>query len=113
MLEAEGDKLVAKILELAVGGNWDAIQFCVSRLIALPREPEECASLSLPENATLSEKVKILSGAALSGELSPSTAATLARVLLAESSVIEISELAERVARLEASSRNGGGGHAA
>jgi hypothetical protein len=103
LLEGEAEALTRKAIEKAKEGDTTALRLCLDR-IAPPRK-ERTIAFALPEVTTTADVLKaagaLLVGAA-TGELSPSEAAELSKLLDGYRSALTTVDLEARIARLEA-----------
>jgi hypothetical protein len=102
LLEGEAEALTRKVIEKAKEGDMTAIRLCLDR-IAPPRKDRTIA-FALPEVTTPADVLKavgaLLAGVA-AGELSPSEAAELSKLLDGYRSALTTVDLEERIAGLE------------
>lgn len=102
LLEPKRDELTTKALELALAGNERLLVALLDRLAPMPRT--EAAKVQLPamaEAATLSDKARALVDSIAAGEIAPDVGRTLLDSLAALARVVEVDELARRIAALE------------
>ena len=102
LLDGEAEGLTRKAVELALGGDTVALRLCLERV--LPSRKDRPVSFSLPEINTAADAVKA-SGALLQavavGDVTPSEASELGKLLESHARVLEASELEERLTKLE------------
>jgi hypothetical protein len=102
LLDGEAEILTRKAIELAKGGDLTALRLCMDRL--LPPRKDRPVSLDLPRIDSARDVPKAISAllaAVAAGELTPSDAGEVTKLLDAYARAVEISELAERVDNLE------------
>ena len=102
LIDAQGELLVTRALEMAVGGNEAAMRMCLDRLIA-PRK-ERPVSFALPKIQTAADVVaatNAIAEAVASGELMPTEAASMSTLVGNAAKAIELHELEARIVRLE------------
>jgi hypothetical protein len=102
LLDGEAEALTKKAIELAKGGDLVALRLCMDRL--LPPRKDRPVSLDLPmiESARdMPKAISALLGAVAAGELAPSDAGEVTKLLDAYGRAVEINELAERIDNLE------------
>ena len=102
LLEGEGEALTRKAIELAKDGDMQALRLCMDRL-APPRKDSPVA-FDLPEMKTLNDAVPAMGAlvkAVGQGDLTPTEAAELTKMVQAFAKIIETAELEERVRTLE------------
>jgi hypothetical protein len=107
LLEGEAEALSRKAVELALSGDVTALRLCLERL--LPPRKDRPVSLDLPRIESVADVVStsaaLIEAAAL-GEVTPSEATHLARLVEVHVRAIEVQELEQRLARLEAEDAN-------
>jgi hypothetical protein len=109
LLEGEAEALSRKAVELALAGDVTALRLCLDRL--MPPRRDRPVTLDLPAISTAADVIgasAALVSAAAAGEVTPSEAAQLARLVEVHVRAIETHELHERIARLEADAANKG-----
>jgi len=102
LLDGEAEALTRKAIELAKAGDMQALRLCMDRL-APPRRDSPVA-FNLPEMTTVSDAVLAMGAvlkAVAEGELTPTEAAELTRMVQAFAKIIETAEFEERVRKLE------------
>lgn len=97
LLEPHAADLVAKAVELALGGDTTALRVCIERLLPVMRE--EPVKLAL--QGSLSEQGRTILATLGSGTLTPTQAAKLLQALAGQARIVEVDELEQRVAALE------------
>ena len=106
LLEGEGEALTRKAIDLAKAGDMQALRLCMDRL-APPRRDSPVA-FDLPEMKTVSDAVLAMGAlvkAVAEGDLTPTEAAELTRMVQAFAKIIETAEFEERIRRLEEATR--------
>jgi Family of unknown function (DUF5681) len=102
LLEGEGEALTRKAIELAKAGDMQALRLCMDR-IAPPRRDSPVA-FDLPEMKTVNDAVLAMGAlvkAVAVGDLTPTEAAELTRMVQAFAKIIETAEIEERIRKLE------------
>ena len=102
LLDGEAEALTRKAIELAKGGDLAALRLCMDRL--LPPRKDRPVSLDLPRidgARDIPIAISALLAAVAAGELAPSDAGEVTKLLDAYARAVEINELAERVDNLE------------
>jgi hypothetical protein len=102
LLEGEGEALTRKAIELAKAGDMQALRLCMDRL-APPRKDSPVA-FDLPEMKTVGDAVLAMGAlvkAVAAGDLTPTEAAELTRMLQAFAKIIESAEFEDRIQKLE------------
>ena len=105
LLDGEADKLTRKAIDLALAGDVTAIRMCLDRI--LPPRRDRTIAFALPPIKTASDL--ILGAAALvqaiaEGDLTPTEADALSRLLANVATTLAASEFENRLAKLEAKS---------
>ena len=106
LLDGEAEALTRKAVELAKGGDTVALRLCMDRLC--PPRRDRPVSFTLPAIKTVADVVKAsaaLLEAVASGELTPSEAAEIAKLLDTHTRAVEAFDLEERLRALEADRR--------
>ena len=102
LLEGEAEALTRKAIDLAKAGDMQALRLCMDRL-APPRRDFPVA-FDLPEMKTVSDAVLAMGAlvkAVAEGDLTPTEAAELTRMVQAFAKIIETAEFEERIRKLE------------
>ena len=105
LLDGEADALTRKAVELALAGDTVALRMCLDRLI--PPRRERFVAFALPNIASPSDLVAgaaALVEAVAAGDLTPSEAASLSQLLAGVAKTLEVTEIEERLKKLEDSS---------
>jgi hypothetical protein len=102
LLDGEAEKLTRAAVDLALAGDTVALRLCLDRIA--PVRKDRPVTFALPPITTTADVVKAsaaLLGAVASGELTPSEAAELGKLVEAHVRAIEATEIEERLRRLE------------
>lgn len=102
LLEPHREELIKKAVELAKSGDTVALRICIDRLAPPPRA--ESAPVSIPNialGATMSDKARAIVDAVGEGLISADTAAMFLGAIASAAKIIEVDELARRLATLE------------
>jgi Family of unknown function (DUF5681) len=102
LLDGESDALTRKAIELAKGGDLQALRLCLERI--LPPRKDRPVTFTLPTVTSAKDALSALSAlltAVSTGELTPSEAAEIGKLVDGYVKATEINELAERLERLE------------
>jgi Family of unknown function (DUF5681) len=102
LLEADGEALARKAIDLAKGGDLAALRMCMDRLV--PARKHEPIAVDLPRLDTAADTVTAAStivAAVAAGELAPSEAADIAKVVDIYVRALATQEFEERLAKLE------------
>jgi hypothetical protein len=102
ILQDEAESITRKAIELAQAGDTVALRLCMDRLI--PVRKDRPITFTLPEIETAADLTKatraLLDGVA-DGEITPSEAAELSKLVDAHVKAIEVVDLATRLSALE------------
>ena len=107
LLDKDGRRLTRKAIELALAGDMQALRLCMDRILPVRRDRH--VSIQLPAIETPADAVKAsaaIASAISAGEITPSEAAELAKVIEAYVRSVEIHDIAERLSKLEAKGTN-------
>jgi Family of unknown function (DUF5681) len=99
LLEGEGEALTRKAIELAKAGDMQALRLCMDRL-----RRDSPVAFNLPEMSTVGDAVLAMGAllkAVAEGDLTPTEAAELTRMVQAFAKIIETAEFEERIRKLE------------
>jgi len=103
LLDGEGEAMMRKVIELALGGSEPALRLCLDRLI--PPCRERSVRLRLPSDITTAQGTSRAAGAGIKalaqGEITPGEAVQIASVLEVRRRAIETQELEIRIAEVE------------
>ena len=102
ILEGEAEAITRKVIALALDGDGPALRMCMDR-IAPPRKDRH-VPFALPLIETAANAVKAsaaLVAAVADGELTPSEASDLSKLVETVIRSIELTDVQERLARLE------------
>lgn len=102
ILDGEGELITRKAIELAKGGDAQALRMCLDRL--MPSRKDRPVTFDLPEIATtadLPRATNALLQAVASGDLTPSEAGDIGKAVDAHVRAIEAADLHQRLLRLE------------
>ncbi len=102
LLDGEAEKLTRKAIELALEGDGPALRLCIERLIP-PRKdrPIEFTLPTLQSVADLVPAHAAIAAAVSAGEITPSEGLDCARLIEGAARAIELTEIEQRLARLE------------
>jgi hypothetical protein len=102
MLEGDAEAIGQKVLELARGGDIRALAMCLDRLAPARREPTACVSLPVPKTAEeVCDTLGKLFQLAAAGEVPPSQAEMLYRILDVQRQAIETTVIEARLTLVE------------
>jgi hypothetical protein len=103
LLDGEAEALTRKAIEMALHGDGPALRLCLDRLC--PPRKDRPVPFALPAIATAADAVKAsaaLVAAVAEGELTPSEAADFGKLVETVLRGIELTDVQDRLARLEA-----------
>ncbi|WP_407530124.1 DUF5681 domain-containing protein [Methylobacterium oryzisoli] len=103
IFQGEAEEISRKAIELAKSGDTVALRLCLERL--LPPRKDRPVPFALPPietTADLTKATAALLEAVANGELTPSEAAELGKLVDAHVRAIEVTDLHDRLTRLEA-----------
>jgi Family of unknown function (DUF5681) len=102
LLDGQASALTQKAIELALTGDMAALRLCLDRI--LPPRKDSPVAFDLPQMKTLNDAVPAMGAlvkAVGRGDLTPTEAAELTKMVQAFAKIIETAELEERVRKLE------------
>jgi hypothetical protein len=102
LLEGEADKLTRKAVDLALAGDTTALRLCLER-IAPPRK-DRAVAFALADLVNAEDAVRAMAalvGAVAAGELTPSEASELSRLVEVFTKAVDTHELQQRLTTLE------------
>ncbi|MBN9453858.1 MAG: hypothetical protein J0I42_18115 [Bosea sp.] len=102
LLEGEAEKLTKKAISLAMAGDITALRLCMDRIAPVRRDRP--VTFDLPNIETVSDLPKATQAimeAVAGGELTPSEAAELGKLVDAHAKAIEVTDLHRRLEALE------------
>lgn len=102
IFEGEAEALTRKAIEMALNGDTVALRMCMDRL--MPIRKDRPIAFTLPEIETAADLTKatraLLEGVA-NGDITPSEAAELSRLVDAHVKAVEVQDVAARLIALE------------
>jgi hypothetical protein len=106
LLDGEGEAITRKAIDLAKGGDLQAIRICMDRIC--PARKDRPVKFSLPKLERAADAVTaaaaIVEGVA-EGSLTPSEAGELSRVVSAYATTLEAADFDARLRKLEAAKK--------
>lgn len=102
IFEGEAEALTRKAIEMALEGDTVALRMCMDRL--MPVRKDRPITFTLPEiesAADLTKATKALMQGVADGEITPSEAAELSKLVDAHVKAVEVRDVAARLAALE------------
>ena len=106
LLEGEAEALTRRAIELALDGDGPALRLCLDRLAPVRKDRHVIFDLpAIDTTADLPKATHALLQAIAAGELTPSEAADIGKAVDAHVRAIEVTDIHERLARLEEGSQ--------
>jgi hypothetical protein len=102
LLEPHAEALVAKAVELALGGDSTALRICIDRLIPAAKAKDDPVTLP-PLTGSLADKGRVVIDALADEKLSPEEAGTILQAFATQARIVEGDELEKRIKALEKS----------
>jgi len=102
LLDGQAEALTQKAIDLAIAGDITALRLCLDRLAPVRRDRPVTFDLPRIETADdLPKATQAIMEAVAGGELTPSEAAELGKLVDAHAKAIEVTDLHRRLAALE------------
>ena len=102
LLAPHAPELIQKLVDLALEGDTSAIKICLDKVIPNIKPTDEPVSIAeFSEAADLTAKGELVMAAVADGELTPDQGSSLQSIIAAQGRILEVNDLAERVAALE------------
>lgn len=102
LFDGEAETLTRKIIGLAKNGDMQALKICVDRLCPPMKAQAAPVRVQIPETDNISDIANAFIKAAADGRLPPDVAAQLVSAVGTLAHILEVDELKERLAALEA-----------
>ncbi|MET4801218.1 DUF5681 domain-containing protein [Bradyrhizobium sp. LB11.1] len=102
LLDGQATALTQKAIDLALTGDMGALRLCLDRI--MPPRKDRPVTFTLPDIKSAQDAAAVVSAilaAVASGELTPSDAAEIGKLIDSYVKAFETAELAERLERLE------------
>ena len=102
LLDGQAQALTQKAIDLALTGDMAALRLCLDRI--LPPRKDRPVTFTLPPIESAQDAAKTVSAvlaAVASGELTPADAGEISKLIEAYVKAFEVSELDERIRKLE------------
>lgn len=104
LLMEKAPELIAKVIELAEGGDATALRMCLDRIIPAAKARDD--PVHIPGMAdSLADNSRVVVKAIADGELTPEEGASVLQALASQVRIIEADEIEKRLAALEAASK--------
>jgi len=102
MLDGEAEALARKVIGMALDGDGPALRLCLDRLLPVRRgRPITFVLPPIEKPADLTRATHALMQGVAAGEITPSEAAELSKLVDAHVNAIKTADLAERLALIE------------
>ncbi len=102
LLDGEAEALARKAVDMALGGDIQALRLCLDRIV--PPRKERAINLDLPEPGA-AESLEAASSAVLmavaAGDITPGEGQSLTAILEGRRKVLELTEIERRLSELE------------
>lgn len=105
IMDSDAEAITRKLIELALDGDGPSLRMCMDRI--MPARKDRHVTFELPPLETAADAVKAsaaLVAAVAAGELTPSEAAELAKLVDTVIHSIEATDIQQRLAKIEAAS---------
>jgi hypothetical protein len=102
LLDGQSETLTQKAIDLALGGDMGALRLCLDRI--LPPRKDRPVSFTLPSINSAQDAAAVVSAvltAVAAGEITPTDAAEVGKLIDSYVKAYETAELADRLDRLE------------
>jgi hypothetical protein len=102
LLDGQAQALTQKAIDLALGGDLIALRICLDRI--LPPRKDRPVTFNFPVITNVAEAATTMSTvltAVAAGEITPSEASEISKLVDTYVKAVEATELAERISRLE------------
>lgn len=107
MLEENGKLVIDKAIELVKEGNVRAIEICLDRLIAKPKDNP--IMLRFSEDASIAESLDTIINEMQAGEISPSEGKSFAEIIAIRNDAARTEALTEKLSQFETFMKTIGG----
>ena len=102
MLDGRAEKILEKAMELAEGGNPQALRLCLDRILPAPKERSVTLELRPITSAKdIPEQSQCVVAAIAEGRITPAEGESITNVLTSQVRIFETVELERRIAELE------------
>jgi hypothetical protein len=106
LLDGDAENLTRKAVEMGLAGDTTALRLCMERI--MPARKDRHVAFKLPKLERAADAVKAtaaLVNAVAAGELTPSEAAELSKLVEGFSRAVDLHEIQQRLDKLEAAQR--------
>ena len=101
LLEGEATALTRKAVELALDGDIQALRICLDRITPTLKATSKPIAARLPAGGSLADQAAMVYEAARLGKITPDEAQTLMNLIQAQVKIKELTDMEERLAKLE------------
>lgn len=101
LIEGESKALVRKAVELALNGDIQALRICLDRITPTLKATSKPINARLPAGGSLADQAAAVYEAARLGKITPDEAMTLMSLLQGQIKIKELTNIEERLAKLE------------
>jgi Family of unknown function (DUF5681) len=102
LLDGKSEQLTAKLLEMALEGNIQAMRMCLDRTV--PQRKERCINLDLRPVTSLKDRMfqfEDLTSAVAEGRITPSEGESFANILISQAKTLQLVEFARRLPEID------------
>lgn len=100
LIEPHAEKLVNKVVEMALTGDTIALRICIDRIIPALKPTDRPVTID-PLIGTLADQGRTALNALSSGQITPDEASTVMQTISSQARIIETTELEGRICELE------------
>lgn len=100
-LAANLQEIIDQLIDKAKGGDMQAIRLLLDRTVPTLRADDNAIEVDLPTDGTLSDQGEAIIRAAALGKITPAQASAMTNALAGVARIKEVSELEERIRKLE------------
>lgn len=108
LLEGEAEGLTRKAVEMALDGDIQALRICLDRITPTLKATSKPIAACLPPGGTLADQAAAIFEAARLGEITPDEAAAMMGLVQSQIKIKELTDIEERLLRLEAGDEDDG-----
>jgi mevalonate kinase len=100
-IEKRKDDILQAVIDAAIAGDMQACKMLLDRITPPLKPVAAQIALPVPDGAGLADQGAVVVTAALTGQIPPDIGSQLITALAAQSKIIEMQEMAERLERIE------------
>lgn len=106
-LEPHAEELIAKVVEMAKGGDTTALRLCLERLVPPVKAKDD--PVNLPGiGDSLAENARVVMQLLADGHLTPEEASSIMQAMSGQVRIVEATEILQRIKALEESAARKG-----